>query len=105
MVPVVAKILEGIETTPRSIRFFDDTFPNLFLNTGTSRQKSGWNDNGCFSVLFHGVDNMLNEQKINVHAIFLFLVGCSVPLQKALFIVLAGKGIPAVGKIYIKGGC
>ena len=73
LVPVVAKMLLGMETTPAEHLLFHQVLSDAFLNAGLGGDEAGGHDDGGFAVRGERVDDVLDEEQIDGHLVLVLV--------------------------------
>ena len=77
--------------------------PHFFLDSGTGSQKACRDNNSRFRLVIHGVNDVLQEHQVYIHAA-LFLLGDIgyAGEEPLLFVVFARQRLPIIAEIHVE---
>jgi len=102
-VPVVAKILLGMDTTPRSILSVPPFHGFSFDPALGSKESCRYHDGG-FALRRKRKDNVLDKEQVNGHLVFTFIHNFRNAGKKALEVLLGIQIVSKSLKSNLKGG-
>ena len=77
--------------------------PDFFGDSSAGCQKACWDDHCRFSMLFHRVNDVLQEHQVDGHAAFILVWHIGHTGKEPFLICLSRQGVPVIAEIHIKG--
>ena len=104
LVPVVAKMLEGMETTPASILFSTRCWRIFLVASGLGGEEAGGHDDGGAASFFIEFENdVLEEELIDGHLVLGLGGDFGNAGEEALFVGLGVELVAPVGEVELEG--
>ena len=76
--------------------------PNFFLDSRTGGQKPCGNNNSGFCRIIHGVNNVLQEHQVYIHAALFLLRDLRYTSKEPFFVVLSCQRLPIIAEIHVE---
>ena len=76
--------------------------PNFFLDSRTSGQKAGGDDDSGFCLVIQGVDDVLQKHQINIHTTLFLLGNVWHTSKETLLVFFSCQRLPVITEIHIE---